>query len=324
MITRRNLIARAGAGVTLAALHPIASPQSAKPLRIIVGFPAGVSTDNIARALSDELRRAYPAGVIVENKVGAGGRIAIDYVKRAEDDHTLLLTPGSMMWIYPHVFRQLSYDPIADFKSVAAVASLDYAITVGPAVPPTVKTLADLIQWFRVDAANARYGIPAAGSTAHFIGTLLGRASGVPLTMVPYKGGAPLIQDAIGGHIPVIIDPVPNALPHHQSGRLRILATTGSRRSPALPDVQTVAEAKFDSLVANEWFGVYVPAHVSASRVQKLSEELAPAVAATKERLAKMQVSTESLGPAELGSLTRRELERWKGVVQASGFKAEE
>jgi tripartite-type tricarboxylate transporter receptor subunit TctC len=141
---------------------------------------------------------------------------------------------------------------------------------------------------------------------------------------VPYKGGAPLIQDLLGGHLPSAIDPLSNALPYQQSGRLRILAIAGNRRSPLVPDVPTVAEAKLENLAASEMFGVYVPASVPAARAQKLHEELSAAVAKSKDRFAKLQVNSESLGPAELASFTKREHDRWKGVVQASGFKAEE
>jgi tripartite-type tricarboxylate transporter receptor subunit TctC len=325
MINRRNLLAYMGAGATLAVFGGVSNAQSSKVLRIIIGFPAGVVTDNIARPIAEELRRHYPGGVVVENRVGAGGRIAIEAVKSAADDHTLLLTPGSMMTIYPHVFRQLRYDPLADFKAVQLLASLDYAITVGPAVPASVKTLEEFIQWSRADvAARAKYGIPAAGSTSHFIGALLARETGVPFTVVPYKGGAPLLQDLLGGHIPMAIDPLPNALPHHRAGKVRILAITNSQRSPLASDLPTVVEARLNSLVASEWFGVYVPAHVESARVQKLHEELAPAVASVKTHLAKILVSTESMGPADLAALTRKELERWRGVVQATGFKVDE
>jgi len=325
MINRRTLLARASVGATLAALGSAVSAQAAKQLRIVIGFPAGVLTDNVTRALGEELRPSYPGGVIVENKVGAGGRIAAEFVKRADDDgNTILLTPGFVMSIYPHVYSKLGYDPFVDFKPVSAVASFDYAITVGPAVPATVKTLPEFIQWCREDVTRAKYGIPAAGSTSHFIGTLLSKATNISFTMVPYRGGAPLIQDVLGGHIPAIIDPLSNALPHHQSGKLRVLAIAGNKRSPLMPDVPTVVEYKLESLVAKEVFGVFVPSKVSAARVQKLHEELAAAVEKVKGKLANMLVNPEKMDPAELGAFTRIEYDRWKAVIAASGFKAEE
>ncbi|MGK6310727.1 tripartite tricarboxylate transporter substrate-binding protein [Variovorax sp. DT-64] len=324
MITRRTLLAGASAGITCVAFGSTVNAQAARPLRIVVGFPAGVLTDNIARALGEELRPSYPAGVIVENKVGAGGRIAAEFVKRADDGNTILLTPGFVMSIYPHVYSKPGYDALADFKPVSAVASFDYALTVGPAVPATVRTLPEYIQWCREDASRAKYGIPAAGSTAHFIGTLLAKATDVPFTVVPYKGGAPLIQDVLGGHIPAIIDPVSNALPYQQSGKLRVLAITGSKRSTLLPDVPTVVEYKMDSLVAKEVYGVFVPSTVPDARVQKLHEELAGAVEKVKGRFAALLVSPERMNPTELRAFTGTEYDRWKTVIAASGFKAEE
>jgi tripartite-type tricarboxylate transporter receptor subunit TctC len=323
MITRRTLLATAGA--SLSSFGTASLAQGTRPLTIVIGFPAGVITDNIARLLATKLGRYYPAGVLVDNRVGAGGRIAADYVKRAsEDGHTVLIGGGSGMWIYPHVFKKLSYDPLTDFRHVAGIASLDYAITVGPLVPASVKTLQDYVQWCRGDAVRARYGIPAAGSTSHFIGTLLARETGVPFEAVAYKGGAPALQDVVGGHIPAIIDPFSNALQYHQQGRLRVLAITGSQRSPALPDVPTVIEAGLPKLVAKELFSVYAPARVPMARVQKLHDEFAYAVSSSTDGLAKLIVSPEAIGTAELEKMTREELQRWKSIVEASGFKAEE
>jgi len=326
MITRRTLLARASVATTLAALGPTVNAQAGKPLRIVIGFPGGVVTDNVARVLGEELRSSYPAGVIVEGKVGAGGRIAVEFVKRAEDDgSTILLTPSSIMSIYPHVYSKLGYDPLVDFKPVSAVASFNFAITVGPAVPATVKTLPEFIQWVREDVpTRAKYGVPAAGAPPHFIGTLLAKATNVPFVVVPYKGGAPLIQDLLGGHVPAGIDPVSNTLPYHQSGKLRTLAVTSSKRLPVLADVPTVGEYKLEGLVATEILAVYVPARVPAARVQKLHEEIAVAVDRSKGKFTALLVNPERMNPAELDAFTRSETDRWKTVVAASGFKSEE
>lgn len=324
MITRRAFLAGASAGATLAAFRGASAAKNGQLLDIVVGFPAGVVTDNIARVIADKLKQAYPAGVIVENKVGAGGRIAVEYVKRAKPDgNTLLLTPCLAMTIYPHVYRKLGYKPLTDFKAVAGIASIDYAITVGPAVPSTVKTLPDFIQWCRADTKRAMYGIPALGSTPHFIGVMLARATEVPFKVIPYNGGAQLIQDLIGGQIPVIIDPLSNALPYHREGRLRILAITGKQRSAFAPDVPTVGELKLGSLTASELFGFYVPAQVPDTRVQALQNELIDAARKAKERLTALEVNAEFMGREALASFSHREFNRWKEIVRASGFTVE-
>jgi len=325
MISRRTLLMQAGSAAALGTLSAAVCAQSSKPLTVVVGFPAGVVTDNVARAIAEELRPSYSAGIIVENRVGAGGRIAADYVRRASPDgYTILLTPGFVMTVFPHVYRQLGFDPWSDFKPVAGVASFDYAITVGPAVPASVKTLADLAEWCRADApTRALYGIPAAGSTPHFIGTLLAKDTGVPFKPVPYKGGAQLIQDLLGGQIPAAIDPLANAIQYHQAGRLRVLAIAGKERSPLLPEVPTVTEMEMDSMAARELFGVFVPSKVPDARVQALEKQLLDASAKARNRFTAMQVNAESLGQAELLTTLHRESDRWKEVVQASGFKAD-
>lgn len=318
---RRTLLAQAGAGAAIAASGRVSAYRNSKPLRIAIGFPAGFVTDNIARTLAQELRSVYHSGVLIENKVGAGGRIAVDYVKREEDDHTILLTPGSMMCLYPHVFKTLGYAPLLDFKSVSGVASMDYAIAVGPAVDSSVKNLADYVRWCKGDSSRAIYGVPAAGSTPHFIGTLLAREANLLLTVIPYKGGEPIMRDLIGGTLPMAIDPLPNAVPLHEAGKLRILATTGERRSRSLPGVQSVVDAQFPDLVVTEWYGMYAPASVSAARVLQLQYEIVDAVKASEEHFAKMLVTAHVLSAQELESKTRSETERWRVIVEKSGFR---
>jgi tripartite-type tricarboxylate transporter receptor subunit TctC len=325
MITRRALLARSGAAAVLACIGMHSYAQGPKVLRFVIGFPPGVLTDNVTRLIADGLKGSYPAGVIIENKVGAGGRIAAEFAKRAEPDgYTVLLTPVFVMSLYPHVYRNMRYDGLKDFKPVAAVAAFDYAISVGPSVPASVKTLPEFIQWCREDSKRTQYGIPAAGSTPQFIGTLLGKATGVPFTPVPYKGGAPLLQDLLGGQIPAIIDPLPNSIEYHKAGRLRILAVVGAQRSPLVPDVPTVAEYKLDQLAARELFAVYVPTQVPDARVTELSAQIAAAVSNVRDGFARMQVTAESMDSAELGAYTRKDSDRWKSVVEASGFKAED
>lgn len=325
MSSRRIFLAQTGAATALAALGAPSLAQGSKPLRFIIGFPPGVLTDNVTRLIADGMKGGYPAGAIVENKTGAGGRIAAEFVKRADaDGSTLLLTPLFAFTLYPHVYRNLSYDPLKDFKPVTAVASFDYAITVGPSVPASVKTLPEFIQWCREDQKRTQYGIPAAGSTPQFIGDLLARATGVPFSSVAYKGGAPLLQDLIGGQIPVIIDPLPNAFEYHKAGRLRVLAVFTEQRSALLPDVPAISEYKMEQLAARELFAVFVPAAVPDTRVSALRTQLAASVDSVKNGFARMLVNAESMDPSALAAFTQKETERWKSVVQASGFKAVE
>jgi tripartite-type tricarboxylate transporter receptor subunit TctC len=272
------------------------------------------------------MRGSYASAVIVDNRPGAGGRIVLDYLKQAETDGSVMvLTPASMIAIYPHIFKKLSYDPLADFTPVTTVCSFAFAISVGPAVPDTVKTVADLMQWMKANPKLASYGSPAAGSMPHFTGALLGRAAGVGLTHVAFKGGAPAIQDLLGGQIPMSINVLSEALQLHKSGKLRILASTGAKRSPYLAEVPTLREAGFD-LEATEWFGLFVPAKTSAEIVAKLNAAVREALKSKEviDGFAKFAFEAVGDSPAEFAKRVRAEYDRWGPVVASTGFKAEE
>jgi tripartite-type tricarboxylate transporter receptor subunit TctC len=246
-ISRRRFVA----GV-LAALAGTASGSQAwaqvvgKPARIVTGFPPGGSTDIVARVLADRMRGQYAPNIIVENKPGAGGRIALEFVKAGEADGSLiLLSPAGMFTIYPHVYKKLEYDAFADFTPVSTLVGYSFAITVGPSVPAQVRTLADLMQWYKANPKSAAYGTPGAGSAPHFIGTILARLAGVPLNHIPYKGMAPVMQDLMAGQIPVGMLTVGDVVAHAKETRMRVLATSGPARSPFLPNIPTAAESGF-------------------------------------------------------------------------------
>ena len=205
-----------------------------------------------------------------------------------------------MFVIYPYVYKKLSYDPFADFTPVTRVCKFPFAVSVGPAVPASVKTLADYMRWCAANPAQALYGIAAAGSGTHFGGVMLSRASGVPLTSVPYKGGAPAVQDLMGGQVPATVNVLGEILPYLGSGKVRILATTGAARSRLTPDVPTVGET-FPGYVAEEWFGAFTSRKAPADRVAKLAAAIqealkAQAVVQGYEKLG-FEVAGES-GPA--------------------------
>lgn len=330
MSTRRHFIATAGTavGCTLSGLAPLAFAQSAgKTARILVGFPAGGSTDVLARLLADRLRGVYAPTVLVDNKAGAGGRIAVEAMRTGDADGSqMLLTPCSMMWIYPHVYKKLTYDTLRDFTPVTSVGTVSFGLSVGPAVPANIKTVADYVQWAKADPKNASYGSPAAGATPHFIGVMLGRASGAALNHVPYKGGAPALQDVMGGQIPASINVLSEVIPQLQGGRLRVLATSGAKRSAFLPDVPTFVESGFKDVVAQEVFGLFLPSKTPADAVSKLNT-IARDIARSKdfvEAIAKLSYEPAGDTPADFAKTVKAELDRWASVVKASGFSLEE
>ena len=274
MFSRRRFIA-ASAAASVAALAPSVRAQTPvvnKTARIVVGFPPGGSTDVVSRLIADRLRGVYAPTVIVENKPGAGGRIALEAVKNADaDGSAMILTPASMLVIYPHIYKKLAYDPFTDFAPVTSVCAFPIGFSVGPMVPESVKTVADFVAWAKANPKSAAFASPAAGSMVHFTGVMFNRAAGLDMTHVPFKGGAPAIQDLIGGQIASSMNVLSEALPQHKAGKLRTLATSGAQRSPFMPDVPTFVESGYKEIVAREWFGILVPAKTPADIITKLN-----------------------------------------------------
>jgi tripartite-type tricarboxylate transporter receptor subunit TctC len=329
MPTRRHVLIAATAGLVGAGTSflPRASAQAIKkPVRVIVGFPPGGGTDVIARILAERLRGPYAATVLVENKPGAAARLAVEYVKNAEPDGSVMLfTPDFPITVYPHSFRSLNYDPLKDFTPVSPAARSMLTYNVGPAVPGDVKTLADFVRWCKANPDKAAYATTAAGGTPHFVGMMLASEAGVPMIPVHYRGGAPALQDLVGGHVPASVNPISESMPSAKGGTIRILAVTGSRRSPFLPEVPTMSEAGY-KVIVESWLGVFLPAKTPNDVVSALGAAIAEAVKSPQmiENLAKLGNTAASQPPAEFAATVQADVARWAPVVKASGFVAED
>ena len=327
MPTRRQALAHLLAAPALLGAGPCAWAQPAKrPLHLVVGFPAGGGTDVIARILAERLRVPFASSVIVENKPGGAARVSVDYVKNAEPDGSVMLfTPDFPITLYPHSFRSLSYDPLRDLSPVAPAARSMLTYIVGPAVPAGVRSLADFVQWCRAHPESATYATTAAGGTPHFVGVMLASAAGIAMTPVHYRGGAPALQDLLGGHVPAGVNPISETLSQARSGTLRILAVTGARRSPFLPDVPTMREQGYD-VVAEAWLGAFVPAATPAATVRALGAAINDAVRSPDmaESLARFGNEPAFQTPDEFAATVRADIARWGPVVKASGFVAED
>jgi tripartite-type tricarboxylate transporter receptor subunit TctC len=333
MLTRRHLLTASAAGLVSAGTSLLAgaraqaiAPAIKKPVHLIVGFPPGGGTDVIARILADRLRGPYASTVLVENKPGAAARIAVEYVKNAEPDGSVMLfTPDFPITVYPHSFRSLNYDPLGDFTAVAPAAKSMLTYNVGPAVPDNVKTLAEFVQWCKANPEKAAYATTAAGGTPHFVGLMLANEAGVPMTAVHYRGGAPALQDLIGGHVPASVNPISESMTQAKAGTIRILAVTGARRSSFLPEVPTMAEAGYN-VVVESWLGVFVPSKTPAEIVNTLSAAIGEAVKSPQmaENLAKVGNEPAFQTPVEFAATVRADVARWGPVVKASGFIAAE
>lgn len=328
MTTRRSTLKLLAAGA-LPALAALPAARAQQPplrqLTIVVAFPAGGATDAVARLVADGVRGKYAETVIVENRVGGGGRIGAVHVKNAPADGSVLLFgPAFPMAIFPHIYKTLPYDPLTDFVPVATTSKGAFALSVGPAVPATVRTLADFVAWTKANPDKATFGAPPGGGQ-HFAGALFARQAGVPLQMVPYKGGAPSVVDVLGGHIASVVTPLPEVLQHVKDGKLRMLATTTERRSPFTPDVPTMKERGYD-VVFQDWSGFLAPARTPAEVVARANAAINEAVASPRVAAALQAQGTDAdtNSPAQFAKLYREAWERYRDVVKATGFKAED
>jgi tripartite-type tricarboxylate transporter receptor subunit TctC len=303
-------------------LVPTLSAQE-RALRILVGFPPGGSVDVIARLLAERLRVSLNQNVIVDNKPGAGGRVALQELKRAASDgQTLCLTPSGALVIQPWLFANLGFDPLKDFSPVSRVTVFDFAVTVGPAAPQG--DLKAVLAWMKANPGKASFATSGAGTVPHFAGVLLSQASGVDLTHVAYRGGALAAQDLIGGQSPMMIDTASETIEHHRSGRVRIIAVTGDQRSRALPDVPTLREQGINTS-ADAFFGLYGPAGLPADVVGKIGTAVGTVLgeSAIQERITSFGLVASPSSPADLAATQLAHYRRWEAPIKASGFKAE-
>ena len=305
-----------------------AQAQALEQVKIINGFPAGGTADATSRRVADKLGgTAYAKNPgVVENKTGAAGRIACEVVKAANPDgSTLLLTPYSMMSLYPHIYAKLSYDPVKDFVPVVIGSSLTHGLAVGPMVPESVKTVKDYLAWAKANPGSASYGSPAAGSTPHFLGALLGLNNGVELKHIPYRGSVPGVTDMIGGQLASMVTPHGDFLANHKAGKIRMLATSGTKRSPFAPEVPTFIESGFPDLVVEEWFGFYAPAKTPANVVANANAAIN---AALKDKVLIDSLAVVGLIPVggtseEMARSQKIESDRWAPLIKRIGFTAE-
>lgn len=324
MSVRRELLLAA-----LAALALPASPLRAQPAQTVIwsGFPPGGLGDQVARPLIDRLKGRYPGTLILDAKPGAGGRIAAEHVKRSNaDGATLLGAPSSPIVLYPHVYKNLPYVPLTDFVPVTPLAAYTFSMTVGPGVPADVKTVADFVKWAKANPDKANYGVPAQGSVPHFIGMLFERQSGVAMKSIPYKGGAPLLQDLMGGQVPVAFNVISEVLPHVRSGKLRSLAVTSPQRWAPVPEVPTLAEQGYKDIGVIEYLGWYAPAKTPPELVRRLNAAVQEALVTPEmnEVFVRNGLLPLRESPEVFAKRVQADITRWSGIVKATGFTPED
>jgi tripartite-type tricarboxylate transporter receptor subunit TctC len=313
--------------VTALALLPsalCAQAFPAKPVRLLVGFPAGGGVDVIARQLAQELAKPLGQPVVVDNRPGAAGNIAVELtVKSPPDGYTLLMGNVGSLAINPGLYTKLPFDTVRDLAPVSLVATVMLVVIVHPSLP--VKSLRELVALAKSRPGQLNYGSAGSGGITHLAVELLKAQNGIVLLHVPYKGSAPAFTDLVGGQLQVMIDAIPAPLPFIQAGRLRALAVTATTRSPALPEVPTTAEAGFPQFVATGWQGIVAPAGTPAAIVNRLNAEIGKALTAPefRDKLIAQGSDPAPGTPDQFGAFLRSELAKWVEVVRVSGAKLE-
>lgn len=318
--SRRAMIAAA-----LLTQLPLAGAQTNdKPLRILVGFPPGGSADTIARMLAERLPSQLGGqAVIVENKAGAAGRIAIDQLKNsAPDGNTVIIMPSGPVVLFPHVYKKLSYDPIKDLAPISRLADFQFCVVSGP--KSNVKTVAEMIAKAKADPSTATYGSSGSGSVPHFLGLLIGDTAGMDFQHVPFQGGAPAMAALLGGHVGYTMDVIVEALEHHRSGKVRMVAVTGAQRAPQVPEVPTLREQGV-AMDASAWFAMYGPGALAPAVANRLSLAVQAALKdpALATRMSSLGLEPVGSTPAQLTAVQKADFEKWAKPVKASGFQAD-
>ena len=325
MANRRQIlasIAAASSSTLLCMLGPVRAQTVQKLTRIVIGTPPGGYPDTVARLLINHMK-SYAPTIILENKPGAGQRIALEALKNsAPDGSTMMLSPAGPNVLYPHIYKTLGYKPLEDFIPVTTVFDTPSALVVGPMVPSQVKTVADFVEWCRANPTKSAYGTPGAGTPMHFLGAMLATAGDVKYLHVPYQGSGPATQDVLGGQIASAIVPVPAVVQLREPERLRVLATTGPQRSASLPEVPTVREAGFPALEFSEWFGILLPAKTPIDIATALNGAVRNAMKTDDFKNGLLALSLEPAGSSmdDFAQRMRTDTDRWAPIIKASGF----
>jgi tripartite-type tricarboxylate transporter receptor subunit TctC len=327
-ISRRRWIGSLAA-LPLSRMMPAAAQAARQPLetgRLLCGYPPGGSIDVLCRALAGAMTGRYARTVLVDNKPGAAGRLVVsDLTRAAADGATLLVTPASVLTMYPFVYKQLSYDPLVDLVPVSMLASFGFVLVVGPRVPAAVQDVTGFVTWCKANPKAADCGNAGSGSLPHFLAMLLAQDTGVELTHVPYKGTSAAMQDLAGAQLSAVLATEASAMALIQAGRVRALATSWEARSPFLPMVPSFAEQGLPRLSQREWFGAFLPKGAPMTTVDLAGMELSAAIATAdvRETLQKTALHPEGSKPKALQSALHAEHDFWRSAIKASGFTPE-
>lgn len=323
-LNRRFALNAVLASVLGALVAAPASAQEGAPAKILVGFPAGGSFDAIARLVADKAKTELNRPVVVDNKTGAGGRIAVDALKASlADGSVVMLGPDALTALYPFTFKKLNYDPKKDLVPIGTVAEFAFGFAVG--TNPKANTWAEYVAWAKSNPKEANYGIPALGAPHHFYGMVLGDAIGVPMQNVPFQGSAPINLALMGGQISSSIDVASSQVENHKAGKIKILAVTTEQRIPQAPDVPTFTELGFPTVSGSGFNALYAPAGTPAAAVANWNRILVKIMAMpdVKEKITAMGFMPVGKSTQELIDRQNAAIKKWEPVIKASGFTAD-
>lgn len=293
-----------------------------KPIRMIVPFAPGGSTDVVARILANELKTELGQPVIVENKPGAGGNIGGAYAAKSEPDgYTILMAAAGMTVINPSLYQKMPYDPVKDLAPVTMLVREHNLMAVNPSIP--AKTLQEFIAYAKSKPRELNFGSPGNGSPAHLAGQLMNQTVGLDMVHVAYKGSGPAVVDLMAGHISMMIDNMPALMPHVQSGKIRALAVPSEKRAAAAPDVPTFAEAGMKDFVVTAWKGVMVPAGTPKDVIGQLHKAMVKIMAKPdiKKKMIEMGAEPVTDTPEKFGQTIKTETAWWGNLVKSTGTR---
>jgi len=307
----------------LALLVSLPAAAQDKTVRFLVGFAPGAGLDTMTRLVADKMRVSLGQPVVVENKPGAGGQIAMSALKDAPADGlTLVMTPLVTVVTAPHVFAKLPYDAFADFVPVAHAADFLFAFATGPSVPAA--GLADYVALAKKGPKYSNYASAATGSLPHFFTLLFADTAGIRMNHIGYKGTSAALTDLLGGQISAFMGTVSDVATQHKAGKLRVLATSGARRARELPDIPTFRELGY-AIEGAGWYAAYAPAKTPKATVDRLANAIIEAIRSpdVREKLEALGMEPTGLGPAQLADIHKADYNKWGPVIRASGFKPE-
>ena len=294
-----------------------------KPVRLLIPYAAGGAVDILGRTLGDELSKKWGQPVIIENRTGAGGTIASQVLAKSDPDGYTLIIVASGHSINPYLYSKLPYDTFKDFRPISLLGSSPNMMLVAANSPH--KTLAGLLAAARAKPGSLSYGMSGTGTSTHLAGELLKYMAKVDIVAVSYKGGAPIINDLLGGHLPLSFNNIPESIGHIKSGSLRPLGVTSAARSAVLPDVPTIAESGVPGYDTAVWWGMLGPGNMPADLAAKISKDCAAALhaPAVKQRLDNLGATVAGTSPADFAKLIRADYNKWGPIIKAAGIKGE-